>query len=63
MIVEIASGEVLQRAHDIKQKDPAAVASGRAGGLIGGKARAEKLTSTIRALQSQRVGLARGKKD
>jgi hypothetical protein len=48
MMVDIASGEAVEPAQDGKQKDPAAVARGRAGGLKGGKARASKLLPSER---------------
>jgi hypothetical protein len=40
-------------------KNPAAVALGRAGGLKGGKARAEKLTAHERAEIARRAAVAR----
>lgn len=43
----------LAQAVDSNGKDPAAVAAGRKGGLVGGKARAEKLTP------EQRSGIAK----
>ncbi len=48
MMVDIASGENVAAMLDEKQKDPAAVARGRAGGLKGGKARASILQSAER---------------
>lgn len=42
-----------------KKKNPAAVALGRLGGLKGGKARAEKLTSERRAEIARAAALAR----
>jgi len=45
-IVDLTTGEAEEEApEDLKGKDPAAVALGRKGGLKGGKARAEKLSS------------------
>lgn len=46
-----------------KEKNPAAVALGRLGGLIGGKARAKKLTSERRKEIAKKAAIARwGKK-
>ncbi len=53
-ITDIASGEVeLPKTDD--GKDPAAVALGRKGGLKGGKARAESLTSDQRSAIAKRA--------
>jgi hypothetical protein len=43
-------------------KDPAAVALGRKGGLKGGKARAEKMTSEERAESARKAAQARWSK-
>jgi hypothetical protein len=43
----------------IKEKNPAAVALGRLGGLKGGKARAEKLSSKRRKTIAQKAAKAR----
>ena len=46
------------------EKDPAAVALGRKGGLKGGKARAEKLTAKTRSEIAKKAAVARwGRKD
>lgn len=58
MIVDIASGETETLPIE-KQKDPAAIARGRAGGLKGGKARAESLSPTDR--QNQALFAARSR--
>ena len=49
-MVDIATGEIEDREPTPEEqgKDPAAVERGRAGGLKGGKARAEKLSSASR---------------
>lgn len=47
-IVQLATGEIDATENEAK-KNPAAVALGRLGGLKGGKARAESLTSERRA--------------
>jgi hypothetical protein len=48
LIADIATGEVDDPAPDA-EKNPVAVASGRKGGLTGGKARAAKLTAAKRS--------------
>jgi len=55
-IVEQATGT------QIRQKNPAAVALGRLGGLKGGRARAEKLTSEKRKEIAKRAAAARWQK-
>lgn len=49
LIVEIATGEVEPDAKTEDDKNPAAVALGRLGGLKGGKARAAKLSKKKRS--------------
>ncbi len=44
------------------EKDPAAVALGRKGGLKGGKARAEKMTAEERSASAKKAAEARWKK-
>lgn len=44
------------------EKDPAAVALGRKGGLVGGKARAERMTAEQRAEAARLAATARWKK-
>ncbi len=46
----------------IKEKNPAAVALGRLGGLKGGKARAEKLSAKKRKVIAQKAAKARWSK-
>jgi hypothetical protein len=46
-----------------REKDPAAVALGRRGGLKGGKARAEKLTPEQRSEAARRAAQVRWAKD
>lgn len=46
-IVDLATGEITEKNSD-EGKNPAAVLLGRLGGLKGGKARAEKLSSARR---------------
>jgi hypothetical protein len=54
-VVEISTGERLKP----KQKNEAAVALGKLGGLKGGKARAEKLTAEQRREIAQRAAKRR----
>jgi hypothetical protein len=57
-VVDFATG---QREPDppARVKDPAAVALGRKGGLIGGKRRAETMTPDERAASARKAALAR----
>ena len=57
LIVGLATGEVTKV--PIKEKDPAAVALGRKGGLKGGKSRAESLTSKQRKEIAEKAARAR----
>jgi len=61
LIVDIATGQVEDRVSDTK--DAAAVELGRRGGLKGGKARAEKMTSEQRRESARRAARARWGKD
>lgn len=62
-IVEEATGESIPKPEDAS-KNPAAVALGRLGGLKGGKARAEKLTTEERSEIAKKAAQARwGKKE
>jgi hypothetical protein len=45
--------------NEVKRKNPAAVALGRLGGLIGGKARAEKLTASRRSEIAKKAAVSR----
>jgi hypothetical protein len=58
-IVDLATGEDNQEAADNSGKNPAAVALGRLGGLKGGKARAEKLSSKKRSEIAKKAAKAR----
>jgi hypothetical protein len=71
-VVQIATGEVIEalansgigvHAAMHKPKDPAAVALGRKGGKIGGKARAAKLTKAERVEIARLAAAARWKDD
>jgi hypothetical protein len=61
LMIDIASGEVEDREPfpEEEGKDPAAVALGRRGGLKGGKARAEKMTSAQRKNSAQKAAKSR----
>lgn len=57
-IVGEAVGEI-ERANPDAEKDPAAVALGRKGGLKGGKARAAKMTPEERSESARKAALKR----
>ncbi|MGH7177859.1 MAG: hypothetical protein ACREJC_10795 [Tepidisphaeraceae bacterium] len=59
-IVEQATGEA--KKPEEPEKNPAAVALGRLGGLKGGKARAERLSPAKRARIAKKAAIARWKK-
>ena len=61
LIGDIATGQVEDRADD--GKDPAASELGRIGGLKGGRARAEKLSSERRRQIAQQAARSRWRKD
>lgn len=58
-IVDVATGNAPPEPPDTR--DPAAVASGRRGGLKGGKARAKALTAKQRSESARKAVLARWK--
>jgi len=60
-IVEAVTGETLveKPTPPPDGKDPAAVALGRKGGLVGGKARAAKMTAKQRSASAKKAALAR----
>jgi hypothetical protein len=60
-IIEQATGEKTPKSENSK-KNPAAVALGRLGGLKGGKARANKLTSEQRKEIAQKAAKSRWNK-
>lgn len=61
-IVQQLTGEVPRPEPD-REKNPAAVALGRLGGLKGGKARAEKMTPKHRKAAAKKAALARWGKE
>lgn len=60
MTLDLMTGEVQFEPERVK--DPAAVELGRRGGLIGGKARAKKLTSAQRSAIAKKAAQARWNK-
>jgi len=64
-IVEAATSPIPSKesvAKTSKQKNPAAVALGKLGGLKGGRARAEKLTAKKRSEIAKKAAISRWKK-
>jgi hypothetical protein len=59
MTLDLMTGDA--RVEPERVKDPAAVELGRKGGLIGGKARAAKLTHDQRSAIAKKAALARWK--
>ncbi len=62
LIVDVATGEAVLPESKPTDKNPAAVALGRLGGLKGGKARAEKLSKEKRKEIAQKAATARWSK-
>lgn len=62
-IVDQATDEDAPPMEPEEDKDPAAVALGRRGGLKGGKARAAKLTAKQRSESARRAARARWRSD
>jgi len=61
-ITQLATGEQKEPDQN-KGKNPAAVALGRLGGLVGGKARAKSLTKKRRSEIAKKAASTRWKKD
>jgi len=59
VIGDIATGQRKDEPVPEREKDPAAVALGRKGGLKGGKARAEKMTAEERSAAAKKAVAAR----
>jgi hypothetical protein len=61
LIIDISTGAIEDTGEipGAEQKNPAAVALGRLGGLKGGKARAEKLSSSQRVMAAKKAAKAR----
>jgi len=62
-ILDETTGEIDENKEVTIAKNPAAVALGRLGGLKGGKARAESLTTKRRKEIAEKAAKARWKKD
>lgn len=62
LVVDIATGQSKQAVQKKSEKNPAAVALGRLGGLAGGKARAKKLSAKRRKEIARKAAKARWKK-
>lgn len=60
-IVDLATGQ--RSPEPVREKDPAAIARGHLGGIIGGKARAAKLTAEQRSESARRAAKARWERD
>ena len=60
-VVDLATGQ--RSPEPVREKDPAAIARGRMGGVIGGKARAAKLTAEQRSESARRAAKARWAKE
>ncbi|HJU39000.1 MAG TPA: hypothetical protein VJ724_05455 [Tahibacter sp.] len=63
LIAGIATGESADDSQQKREKDPAAVALGRKGGLKGGKARAESMTPERRREIAAKAAAKRWKKE
>lgn len=59
LITDIATGETKDPMNDLGDKNPAAVALGRLGGLKGGKARAKALSAKKRSDIAKKAAKAR----
>lgn len=62
-ILDLITDEGEEEAEEKSEKNPAAVALGRLGGLKGGKARAEKLSAKKRKEIAKKAAAARWKKE
>jgi len=60
-IVDLATGQ--RSPEPVREKDPAAIARGRLGGVIGGKVRAANMTAEQRSESARRAAKARWEKD
>jgi hypothetical protein len=57
--IRIDSSDTMEGSFSLPEKNPAAVALGRLGGLKGGKARAEKLSAKQRTVIAKKAAEAR----
>jgi hypothetical protein len=60
-VVDLATGQ--RTPEPARVKDPAAIARGRLGGVVGGKARAAKMTAEQRSESARRAAKARWERD
>jgi len=60
-VVDFATGQ--RTPEPVREKDPAAIARGHLGGIIGGKARAAKLTPEQRSESARRAAKARWERE
>ena len=60
-IVDLATGQ--RDPEPVREKDPAAIARGRLGGIKGGAARAAKLTAEQRSESARRAAKARWERE
>ena len=60
-IVDLATGQ--RTPEPVREKDPAAIARGHLGGIIGGKARAANMTAEQRSESARRAAKARWERD
>ena len=60
-VVDFATGQ--RSPEPVREKDPAAIARGHLGGIIGGKARAAKMTAEQRSESARRAAKARWERD
>jgi hypothetical protein len=56
-VVDLATGQ--RSPEPVREKDPAAIARGQKGGLIGGKVRASRMTAAERSESARRAAQAR----
>jgi hypothetical protein len=61
LVVDFATGEVVDDSSNARSKNPAAVALGKLGGQKGGRARAEKLTPEQRRQIARQAAMVRWK--
>ena len=60
-VVDLATGQ--RSPEPVREKDPAAIARGHLGGIIGGKARAANMTAEQRSESARRAAKARWERE
>jgi hypothetical protein len=60
-VVDLATGQ--RSPEPVREKDPAAIARGHLGGVIGGKVRAARMTAEQRSESARKAAKARWDKD